>query len=771
MVVPQLPMPIAGHPHYAAWASYAQAQAQMAMFPYGQPPKVIPSAPSLGPRTFSAPSPATSSSRSNCSRKSSVEPSSSRTTKIDRSSSRGPPRPFDPNERYGRAFTSQPLVRSHSQMLNHPYYYPLSQKAETQALIPPMAVEAVGQVQLTSLLRRLASVEGGEVPDPGSEEGRAFDKLVALLRSSVQGAASGPSPLPPSSQPSATSDEENQDSSPDIEEIPAPLPPKPAPTTVRKLRLTLNSTAGSSASHESSSAPSGLVAPSTRAVGKQKAKVERQKENVQPLKTEAIGNRKPMLTSSTNSKDDGKTTMKGKARVVSGGNGGTIGSGGKKRALEAIDGASSTQGQKKKKKLNNGSSRSSTSSDDHGFGRGVSRVANTPVPEKIVPLDGSASFEFPTSSADILGVALSSPKRPLTKIRPRTPPPNSLYKYGLTLKAPQPATAHLANVFSTPRAPLNLTSPLPCPKEPGDDSLFSEAGSPAKRGPFSPFKPPSTRTLQGDQDAALPSEDVYRPSSPCERRLGGNSSAFDLSQPLTGGANHWSKDLPPSSPPPPSSPSAAETCRPLPEEDEAHTECDTTESSPSKVVARIFGDLEQYDTIESSPAKVILRIFGDLETPRAPKFKSESYPGTDTGDDYPFTQSHDQSLDDFFAGFWSDGTLTGNAIAGSESEGSNFGFGFDDPNFQVGETSTPASEGGALTDLDLDYDELLKWCGGESAAAGGHAGWSTSPGAAGGPNAQDIHDLLGLTQQDMTAESSGVSADEQLKALLGGCVV
>jgi hypothetical protein len=403
----------------------------------------------------------------------------------------------------------------------------------------------------------------------------------------------------------------------------------------------------------------------------------------------------------------------------------------------------------------------------------VSRVANTPVLEKIVPLDSSASFEFPTSSADILGVAFSSPKRSLTKSRPRTPPPNSLYKSGLTLKTPKPATAHLANVFSTPCAALNPTSPLPCPKEPGDDSLFSEAGSPAKRGPFSPFKPPSTRRRQGDQDAALPSEDVYRPSSPCERRLGGNSSTFELSQTSTGGPNHWSKDLPPSSPPPPSSPSAGETCRSLPEEDEAHTEYDTIESSPTKVVARIFGDLEQYDTIESSPTKIILRIFGDLETPRAPKFKSKSYPGTDTeGEDYPLGQLHDESLDDIFAGFWSDGTLSGNAIAesnGSESEG--FDFGFDDPDLQVGGTSTPASEGGALTDLDLDYDELLKWCGGENAAAGGDVGWNTNSGAVGGLSAQDMDDLLGLTQQGTTSGSSGVSADEQLKALLGGCLV
>lgn len=638
-----------------------------------------------------------------------------------------------------------------------------------------MAVEALGQVQLTSLLRRLASVEGGEVPDPESEEGKAFDKLVALLRSSVQGTASGPSPLPPSSQPSATSDEEIQDSSPDIEEIPAPPPPKLAPTTVRKLRLTLNSTAGSSASHTSPPAPSGSVAPSTRAIGKQRARVEKQKENVQPLKTEAIGNRKPTLIPSTNGKDHGKTQIKSKTRVVSGGNEGTIGSGRKKRALEAIDAASATQGQMKKKKLNNGSSRSSTScasSDDHGFGKVVSRVANTSVPEKIVPLDGSASFEFPTSSADILGVALSSsPKRPLTEIRPRTPPPNSLYKPGLTLKASQPATAHLANVFSTLCAPLNLTSPLSCPKDPGGDSLFSEDGSPAKRGPFSPFKLPSN-TQQGDQDAALPSEDIYRPSSPCERRLGGNSSAFDLSQAPTRGPNHWSKDLPPSSPPPPSSPSAAETCRPLPEEDEAPTEYDTIEASPTKVVARILGDLEPYDTIETSPTKVILRIFGDLETPRAPKFKSKSFSGTDSGDDFPFGQLHDQSLDDFFAGFWSDGTLTGNAIAGSngsESEGSNFGF--DDPTLRVGETSTPASEGGALTDLDLDYDELLKWCGGGNAATGGNVGWNPSSGSTGGPSAQDIDDLLGLTQQSVTAESSGVSADEQLKALLSGCLV
>ena len=768
--MPQLHMPIPGHPHYAAWASYAQAQAQMAIYPYGQQPKMIPPAPRLGPRTLSAPSSAISSSRSNSSRKSSVEPSSSRTTKIDRSSCKGTPGPFDPNERYGRAFTNQPLVRSHSQTSNHLYYYHPSQKAETQASTPSMAVEAVGQVQLTSLLKRLASVEGREVPDPESEEGKAFDKLVTLLRSSVQGTVTALSPLPPSSQPSATSDEETQDFSPDIEEIPAPPPPKTAPTTVRKLRLTLNTTAGSLASYASSSASSGSVARSTRAVGKQKAKAERQKENVQPLKTEAIGNRKPTLTSSTNGKDDGRTPIKGKTRVVSGTNGGAVGGGGKKRALEAIDAVSATHGQKKKKKLNNGSSRPSTSSDDHGFGKVVSRVANTTVPEKIVPLDGSAPFEFPTSSADILGVALSSsPKRPLTKSRPRTPPPNKLYKSGLTFKTPQPATAHLANVFST----LKPTSPLPCSKEPGDDSLFSEAGSPAKRGPFSPFKPPpSTRHRQGDQDAALPSEDVYRPSSPCERRLGGNSSAFDLSQTPAGGQNHWSKDLPPSSPPPPSSPSAAETCRPLPEEDDAHTERDTIES-PTKVVARIFGNLEQYDTIESSPTKGILRIFGDVETPRAPKFKSKSYPGDDTeGDDYPLGQLHDQSLDDFFAGFWSDGTLIGNTIAGSngsESEGSNFGF--DDPNFQVGEMSTPASEGDALTDLDLDYDELLKWCGGESAVANENAEWNAGSGTDGGLSVLDMTDLLGLTQQGTTAGSGEVSTDEQLKELLGGFLV
>jgi len=627
-------------------------------------------------------------------------------------------------------------------------------------------VEAVGQEQLTSLLKRLASVEGGEVPDPGSEEGKAFDRLVALLRSSVQGTVPGPSPLPPSSQPSAASDEDNQDSSPDIEELPAPPPPKPAPTTVRKLRLTFNSAAGSSAPHASSSALPESVASSTRIVGKQKAKEEKQKENVQPLKTGVIGNRKPTLTSSTNSKDDSKTPMKSKARVVSGGNGGANGSGRKRRALEAIDTASATQGQMKKRKLNNGSSRPSTSSDDHCSGKVVSRVANTPVPEMIVPLDDSASFEFPTSSADILGVALFTPKRLLT----RTPPPN---ESGLTLKAPKPATAHLSNVFSTPCASFSLTSPLPCPKEPGDDSLFSEVGSPAKRGPFSPFKPSSTRRRQGDEDSALPSEDVYRPSSPCDRRLGGNSSTLDLFQTPTGGPNHWSKDLPPSSPPPPSSPGATETCRSLPEEDEAHTEYDTIESSPTKVVARILGDLEQYDTIESSPTKVILRIFGDLETPRAPKFKSKSYPGTDTeGEDHLFRQLHDQSLDDIFAGFWSDGTLPGNAIAGSNgSESEGFNFGFDDSDFQVGGTSTPASEGGVLTDLDLDYDELLKWCGGGIAAAGGNVGCSTSSGAAGGLSAQDMDDLLGLTQQGTTAGSDGVSADEQLKVLLGGCLV
>ena len=634
-------------------------------------------------------------------------------------------------------------------------------------------MEAVGQEQLTSLLKRLASVEGGEVPDPESEEGKAFDKLVALLRSSVQGAASGPSPFLPSSQPSATSDEENQDSSPDIEELPALPPPKPAPTTVRKLRLTLNSTAGSPASHASSSTLSGSMAPSTRAAGKHKARVEKQRENVQPLKTGAIGNRKPILASSTNGKDDGKTPMKGKGktRVVSGGNGAN-GSGGKKRALEAIDAASATQGQTKKKKFNNGSSQPQTSSDDHGFGKVVSRVAKVSIPEMIVPLDNAASFEFPTSSADILGVAFSSPKRSSTKTRSQTPPPKNLYKAGLTLKTPKPATAHLVDVFSTPGAPLDLTSPLPC--KPGDDSLFSEAGSPAKRDPFSPFKPTSTRCTQADQDAGLPSEDVYRPSSPCERRLGGNSSTFDVSQIPTRGPNHWSKDLPPSSPPPPSSPSATETCRPLPEEnEEAHTEYDTIESSPTKVVARIFGDLEQYNTVESSPTKVVPKIFGDLETPRAPKFKSKSCPGTDTeGEADLFGQLHDPSVGDIFAGFWSDGTLSGNAIAGSSgSESEAYNFGFDDAGFQVGGTSTPASEGGALTDLDLDYDELLKWCGGENAPAGGSTGWSTSAGGVGGLSAQDVDDLLGLSQQGTTAESSGVSVDEQLKVLLGGWLV
>lgn len=698
----------------------------------------------MGPRTSSAPPPATSSSKSNSSRKSSVEPSSSRTTKTGRSSSRGPPRPFDPNERYGRVFTHQPLVRSLSAAPYHPYYYPSSQQAQTQASLPSItssAAEAVGQGQLASLLKRLASVEGGEVPDPDSEEGKAFDKLVALLRSSVQGAVSGPSPLPPSSQPSATSDEENQDSSPDVEELPAPLP-KPAPPIVRKLRLTF----GSSAS--STSAPSGSAASSTCAAGTQKARVEKERGRVEPLKTGAIGNRRQTSASSTNGKDDGKAPTKGKrkTRVVSGENGGLNRSGGKKRALEAIDAASATQGQKKKRKLNNGSSQPSTSSDDQGFGKVVSRVANTSVQERIVPLDSAASFEFPTSSADILGVDFSSPKRQPTKSRPRTPPPNSLSDSGLTLRTPKPATAHLANVFSAPGTLLNLTSPLPCPTELGDDPLFSEAGSPVKRGPFSP---PSTRRAQGDQDAA-PSEDVYHPSSPCERRLGGNSSACDVSRTPTRGPNHWSKDLPPSSPPPPSSPTAAETYRSFPEGGQgAHTE---------------------YDTIESSPTKLLARIFGDLETPKA--LKSKSYPGTNTeGEDHLFGQLHDQSFDDIFASFWSDGTLSGNTVAGSSgSDSEGFSFGFDDADLQVGETSTPANEddSGALTDLDLDYDELLKWCGDENAVASGSAGWSTSSGGVEALSAQDVDDLLGLTQQGTTAGSSGVSVDEQLKALLGG---
>jgi hypothetical protein len=717
-----------------------------------------------------------------------VEPSSSRTTKTDRSNSKAFPGPFDPNERYGRVFTHEPLIRSHTQSSYQPYYHHPSQQAQTQASIPSItpsrALEAVGQEQLTSLLKRLASVEGGEVPEPESEEGKAFDKLVALLRASVQGPPSGLSPLPPSSQPSATSDEDNRGASPDIEELPAPPSPKPAPTTVRKLRLTLNSTAGSSASHALPSAASGSMAFSARTVGKQKAKVDKQKENVQPLKTAVIGNRKPTLASSTNSKDDGNSQVKGKgkARIVSNGNGGANGSG-KKRLLEPIDAASTTQGQTKKRKLTNGSSQLSTSSDDQGFGKVVSRFANTPVPEKIVPLDDATSFEFPTSSAYILGVALSSPKRS----------PNSLCRSGSTLKTPKP----IANVFSTPGVRLSPTSPLPHPTEPGDDSLFSEAGSPAKRSTFPPCKPPSTRRVPGDKNAALPSEDVYRPSSPCERRRGGNSSAFDVSQTPTRGPNHWSKDLPPSSPPPPSSPSAAETCRPPPEEDEeAHTEYDTAASLPTKVVARVFGELEtprapkfksksrpppeeevhtEYDIIESSPTKVVARVFGYLETPRVPKFKSKSYPGTDTeGEDDPFARLHDQSFDDVFAGFWSDGTLSGNAMAGSSSESEGFNFGFDDEDtalFQMVGTSTPASEGDALTDLDLDYDELLKWCRVEKPAAGESAGWDPISGGDGGLSAQDVDDLLGLAQQGMTAGSSGANVDEQLKALLGGCLV
>jgi len=183
MVMPQLHMPIPGHPHYAAWASYAQAQAQMAIYPYGQQPKMIASASRLGPRTLSAPSPATSSSRSNSSRKSSVEPSSSRTTKIDRSGCKGPPAPFDPNERYGRAFTNQPLVRSHTQTPNHLYYYHPSQKAETQTSTPSMALEAVGQVQLTSLLKRLASRRKGSSGsgERGGESIRQARRLAQIL--------------------------------------------------------------------------------------------------------------------------------------------------------------------------------------------------------------------------------------------------------------------------------------------------------------------------------------------------------------------------------------------------------------------------------------------------------------------------------------------------------------------------------------------------------------------------------------------------------------
>jgi hypothetical protein len=148
-------------------------------------------------------------------------------------------------------------------------------------------------------------------------------------------------------------------------------------------------------------------------------------------------------------------------------------------------------------------------------------------------------------------------------------------------------------------------------------------------------------------------------------------------------------------------------------------------------------------------------MFGDLETPMAPKFKSKSCPSTDTGEDDLFGQQHDQAIDDIFADFWSDGTLSGNAMVGSSgSESEAFNFGFDDTDFQVGETSTPAGEGGGLTDLDLDYDELLKWCGGESVPTGGGIGWSTSSGGA-GLSAQDVDDLLGLAQLGTTAGSSG----------------
>ena len=704
------------HPSFyrAAAASMLAAQQRIAPPP---PPPAAParsksSAPSAStPATSDAPTPELSAATP-------YTASSQETTSTIRSSSVEPTRKTVP-----KPFTQQPLTRA------PPKPKKAAPKISRSASATPADI-------FVSLATRLNSVDGGtEPPAPDTEEGQLLDCMVAWLKTAAGAriaAEIGMGAVTPAASQST-------DGSTPAEAIEIPAsPPHAKPSSSQPL--------DSSSSH---------AAISQRYPGLQsKSQPAASTSGSSQIKSGRVvlGNKPNTIPTKPRVVSGGKPVGKPMNRSASGPHGT------RKRALDDEEYGPNKKRQKTGRSLS-----------------GVSILpASQPTPGTAMPstavetVRGKGVLEFPKGS-DILGFKFA-PKRAYNTNLGNSPEEESLSKK----HPPEPETPRpkrKANDHST--TGFELTSPFVGGEaDGGDDSLFSEAGTPAIMRNISPFRPMGRR-----KDADERMTDGIRPSSPCERRatglpvdqspirmLGQNSYQTPSPPGTRTPQPRWAADLPPSSPPPPSSPVAT---------DSSLTPADAAEDENergSHEEERQTRQREDGPSVNESPSKYFARYFefdaksdgGDLTASLLAETATEPGTGTVTPSELESEAGYgvgfNFNLDDF--NLENGGGSSNNLNFGSSSDFDLEDFGWSDG--AAGNNQGDSSDGeqdvaGASSDLDFDVGELWSWMqqgGASQLVANGHGAEPASAQSAGA-----------------SSDGSVLEEGDSLRSLLGGCVV
>ncbi|KAG8826047.1 hypothetical protein FRC19_009830 [Serendipita sp. 401] len=595
----------------------------------------------------------------------------------------------------------------------------------------------------TSLAMRLNSVDGGdEPPPPDTAEGQLLDCMVAWLKSAsapshtgVMAAPAGMPPFPPKPMDGRTS------------ATAIAIPKSPSTSTLQLSSSQATSQAGSSRA-SSQQAPSLSKSQTSESI----------LTAVAPKASRVVlGNRANSVTTKpATNVNVTKAGARGLSRSLS-----AVQSS-RKRSLDDEE-----YGVTKSKRLK------TNRAPPGGPTNFAQPTSSTIIAKPVVAVDPSdirGPLQFPSSS-EILGIKFATKKAYTTNLdKPPSDEPVIAKKGAPDPETPRPKKR--ISMTGQGYQTLALTSPF-VGGNIGDESLFSEAGTPAVARNFSPFKPLGRKSA-GRDDASL---HVPEPSSPCERRaiLGSSkgkgavsegsaiSSRRHISRTPSPSTTRtpkpdWRIDLPPSSPPPPSSPNATESTSSTPADadDEEDGESSSAQppptttnvsESPSKFFARYFGmgnNLEGgdftatlFDTSKrTNGATTPSEATSDGEYGTGFSFSDLQSVGTELD----FESSSSFTIDDLG---WSDGGMMSGPGESSEGE-------FDD-----------ATTTGAASDLDFDVGELLSWV--QTSSAANSEDTTAENGA--------VDPLLTQSETSAGSDDANSSSQDPLRALLGGCVV
>lgn len=717
-----------GYPQHPSF--YRAAAASMLAAQQRIPPPPPPAAPVRAKSsTASASTPASSDAPTpELSAATPYTASSQETISTVRSSSVEPTRKTIP-----KPFTQQPLTRGPPKPKKPPK--------------PSRSTSATPADIFVSLATRLNSVDGGtEPPAPDTEEGQLLDCMVAWLKTAA-GARLASEIGMGAVTPAAS---QSTEGSTPAEAIEIPTSPPPAKASSSQPPATASSPATISQRYpglQSKSQPAASTSSSSQI--KSGRVVLGNKPNALPIK--------PRVASG------GKPGGKSMNRSVSGSHGT------RKRALDDEDYGPNKKRQKTGRSVS-GASTGSSSQPILGGAKSSSTVET---------VRGKGVLEFPKTS-DILGIKFA-PQRAYNTNLDNSPEDESTVrkKHPPEPETPRPRT----NANNRSSTGFELTSPFVGGEADGaDDSLFSEAGTPAVMRNLSPFRPMGRR-----RDADDRMSDGITPSSPCERRvttggairipapqspirmLGqGSNRSPSSSEPRTP-RPRWAADLPPSSPPPPSSPVATDSSLTPVDPDDGDNEAESHEED------KRLQEREEGPSVNESPSKFFARYFSfdrktDDEDLATSLLETATEPGTGT-----VTPSEVESEAGYGMGFnFNLDDLNIENLEGSSrivSFGSSSEFSLDDFGWSegaAGNTQGDSSDGeqdaaGASSDLDFDVNELWSWMQQNGAS-------QLAANAVNAVNAASKSTPAAQSGTD-SSEGSALKEGDSLRSLLGGCVV